>query len=109
MTGTASQEARDNLITQDIRLRRAIGGQQRVILQRQRAMERRVTAAVMEIDPAGATTDLERAKRMKLLQKRVTAIANDTYAEHSVQSRRALIDVARAESFAVTGALEESV
>lgn len=106
---TAAQEVRDNLVAHDVRTRRAIGGQQRLILARQRDMERRIQAAIEEIDPAGVKTELQRARRLKKIQEVVTRITQETYAEHARQSREYLLQIARAETYAVTGAIEESV
>ena len=106
---TASRNVRDALIEHDIRVRRAIGGQQRAIAGRQADLERRVLAALEEIDPAGAPTELQRAKRMTQFEQRVKELAQEIYGSHSIQGREALQGVALAESNAVTGAIEESI
>ena len=109
MTETVAQAVRDALIVQDFNVRRVIGGQQRLIAQRQATLERKIKAAIEEIDPGGAPTELQRAARMKRLQKRVQGLTKEAYASHLSGQREALQGVAKAETLAVTGALSESV
>lgn len=106
---SASQNVRDDLIQDDIRLRRVIGGQQRLIEKRQRLLERRVTAAIHDIDPGGVSGELRQAARLLKLQRRIKEITREVYGEHAAQLTDALLGVAKSETVAVTGAIEESV
>ena len=106
---TAAERVRDDLVVQDVRLRRVIGGEQRFIAKLTDQFEKRVKAAIVEIDVGGVNGPLRRTQRMVKLEKIIKELAQEHYAEVAAHLKKTMQGVAIAESQAVTGALEESV
>lgn len=105
---SANTEARDALISHDVRRQRALGGHQRALDEHQRSIERRIRALLEEVDIPGARTEAQRQRRLAKFEKRAREIAQEGYSEHLKQQRAYLINIGLAESQAVTGAIEAS-
>lgn len=105
---TAAELVRDRLIEHDIAMRRFIAGHEREITQILRRMESLISAAVTEIDVAGARGPRRQAARMAKLEKRVEELMQEAYAEIRRLHRDAQIGAARATSRAIITAIEES-
>ena len=106
---SASENVRDALTEEDVRLRRVIGAEQRSIAALQNDLEKQILAALREIDPGGARTDFQKAIRQKRLQERVQKLTTETYAKHAASMTNTLLGVAESATNSVTGAIEESI
>lgn len=98
---------RDELISHDVRLRRVVGAEQRKYDRKAAEFERRVVALLNEIDPAGAPIEAKRMIRLARFEKRLQELAREFYGPHATEFNETLRGIARAESQAVTGALDD--
>ncbi len=76
---TAAQDVRDDLIEQDIRVRRVIGRLERDIEVRMKRFELDVLDLLYKQDPGGPNSQTERRKRLQAYEQRAEELARKAF------------------------------
>lgn len=105
MAGEAAESLRDDLIAQDVRVRRALGGFEGRQSQRFAEFQRAVLAELRRIDPLAPTSRTLKMQRIAEFEGRVRELAVEFYRGRRTELEDALDRLAGAEVDAMITAL----
>lgn len=106
---TASQDVRDELVEQDIRVRRVSARLERDVQKRLLDLQREVVAEMSRIDPAGAVRTDARERRLQRTEQAVRELTRNAYADIESMTANVIERAAVADQAALTEALKKAI